>query len=237
MGGTAGRIGEYQLQEVLGQGGMGVVYRAVQARLGRDVAIKTIATESVDGAAVARFQKEAELASSLQHPNIAQIYEVGMHRGVPFYSMEYIHGGSLAQFLHDHPLRPDLSARLVAVLGRAIDHAHSRGIIHRDLKPANVLLSPSTRPEALELPNSQRPRTNSEQVDRYEPKIVDFGLAIQINSKRDAAYSASAMRAGAKGPAIGTPSYMALSKSMLRWATWALRPMSTRSALFSTMRW
>lgn len=207
-----GRIGEYQLQEVLGQGGMGVVYRAVQARLGRDVAIKTIAAERVDGAAIARFQKEAELASSLQHPNIAQIYEVGMHCEVPFYSMEYVSGGSLAQFLHDQPLRPDLSARLVAVLGRAIDHAHSRGIIHRDLKPANILLSPSTRPEALELPDA-RPlaegKASGELVERYEPKIVDFGLAIQISSKQDATHASAGRSVSAKGPAIGTPSYMA----------------------------
>ncbi len=211
-GASLGTIGDYRLVDVLGQGGMGIVYRAVQRRLGRAVAIKTIqVTTDLDSSTILRFRKEAELASSLQHPNIAQIYEVGTHNEIPFYSMEYVPAGSLAQFLRDRPLKPELAANLVAVLARAVDYAHSQGVLHRDLKPANILLSPSTRPEAIEIPDSRKAsdskanKHSTESSDRYEPKIVDFGLAIQMSSVGKAQLDP----VKGKGRAVGTPAYMA----------------------------
>jgi eukaryotic-like serine/threonine-protein kinase len=205
-GPSIGVIGDYRLLEVLGHGGMGVVYRAIQERLGRVVALKTIqATGDIDSAAILRFQREAELASSLQHPNIAQIYEVGTHNELPFYSMEYVSAGSLAQFLRDRPLKPELAASLVAVLARAVDSIHAQGVIHRDLKPANVLLSPSMRPEALEIPDSRKALDSKSgkftvtSLEKFEPKIVDFGLAIPMPSNQVEAVN---------GRAVGTPSYM-----------------------------
>ncbi|MCA9194477.1 MAG: protein kinase [Planctomycetales bacterium] len=203
---SIGSIGDYKLVEILGKGGMGVVYRAIQGRLGRAVAIKTIADEYLDTLSIARFQKEAELASSLQHPNIAQIYEVGSCNEIPFYSMEYVSGGSLAETLRDQPLRPDLAARLLAVLSRAVHYAHSQNIIHRDLKPGNILLSPSSRPEALDFAEvsirgtSHTLQSRNSGHIRFEPKIVDFGLAQNIAENEP---SVSRPRAA------GTPSYMA----------------------------
>ncbi len=159
-GPALGNIGDYRLVEVLGQGGMGIVYRGVQRRLGRAVAIKTIqVTADLDSATILRFRKEAELASSLQHPNIAQIYEVGTHNEIPFYSMEYVSAGSLAQFLRDRPLKPELAANLVAVLARAVDYAHQQGVLHRDLKPANILLSQALVSKPLRFPTRARPAT------------------------------------------------------------------------------
>src|SRR5262249_28306295 len=88
----------------------------------------------------ARFQREAEAVARLQHPNIVQIYEVGEQNGLPYFSLEFVNAGSLAQFLQGNPQPPQLSAQFVLDLARAMHYAHKRGIVHRDLKPANILL-------------------------------------------------------------------------------------------------
>jgi WD40 repeat protein/serine/threonine protein kinase/tetratricopeptide (TPR) repeat protein len=198
-----GQIGAYQLIEVLGHGGMGVVYRAVQQGLSRSVAVKTIhESHLADRSVVARIQREAELASSLQHPNIVQIFEVGTDHGKPYISMEYIPGGSLAQAVRERPLKAEVAADLVASLARAAEYAHQRHVLHRDLKPGNVLLVPSQRPEALEIPQARIDSSDGAEDRnlRFEPKIVDFGLAIQFE----------AMEANTRSHHIaGTPSYMA----------------------------
>jgi WD40 repeat protein/tRNA A-37 threonylcarbamoyl transferase component Bud32 len=148
----------YEVLGELGRGGMGVVYKARQVKLNRLVALKMILAGGLaDGAALARFRSEAQAVAALQHPNVVQVHEVGEHDGWPFFSLEYLDGGSLAQNLDGTPLPPARAAGLVATLARAMDYAHERGILHRDLKPANVLLSADGT-----------------------PKIADFGLAKQL---------------------------------------------------------
>jgi eukaryotic-like serine/threonine-protein kinase len=146
----------YERMEVIGEGGMGVVYRARQRGLGRVVALKQVRPEALGGRdAMARFRREAEAAARLRHPNIVPIYDVGRLDGVPYLAMEYVEGGTLAARLAGGPLDPRAAARLVELLARAVQHAHEAGVIHRDLKPANVLLAP----------------------DLDCPKVADFGLA------------------------------------------------------------
>src|SRR5439155_17559901 len=104
----------------------------------RLVALKMVTAGAHAGPGdLARFQTEAEAVASLQHPNIVQIHEVGEHAGVPFFSLEYVDGGSLVQKLKDRPLRPREAARLLQTLARAIQYAHEHNVIHRDLKPGN----------------------------------------------------------------------------------------------------
>jgi serine/threonine protein kinase len=132
----------YELLDVLGRGGMGVVYKARQVKAGRIVALKMIlAGGHADVAMLARFRTEAEAVARLQHPNIVQVFEVGDHDGLPFFSLEFCPGGSLDAKLNGTPLPPTETAQLVETLARAMHAAHNKGIIHRDLKPANVLLA------------------------------------------------------------------------------------------------
>jgi hypothetical protein len=138
---------------------MGVVYQARQTRLGRVVALKMILSGAHAGADdLARFRTEAEAIARLQHPHIVQIYEVGEHGGLPYFSLEFCPGGSLAQKLAGTPLPPREAAVLVETLARAMQAAHDKGVIHRDLKPANVLLA-----------------------EDGTPKVTDFGLAKKLD--------------------------------------------------------
>jgi eukaryotic-like serine/threonine-protein kinase len=196
-------LGQYRLLEVIGRGGMGVVYRAVQERLNRIVAIKTLnILASLDQSSRDRFQSEASLAAQLQHANIVQVYEISSHAGVPFYSMELVAGGTLAKVLKEGPLKAETAAQLALWLSRAVAYAHAHGVIHRDLKPANVLLARSERLDASLLPaaadSSDGPGSSS--LRRVEPKIADFGLAKQIDCTQGMT---------ASGTMLGTPSFMA----------------------------
>ncbi len=176
----------YEILGELGRGGMGVVYQAVQKRLQRVVALKMIlAGPHADADATARFLREAQAAASLRHPNIVQIYEVGEVDGRPYFSMEYLEGGSLAQRLSGPPPAAADAARLVETLARAVHHAHQSGVVHRDLKPANVLLGGERRADAASLTH---------------PKITDFGLARRLADEGDAKR---------RGAILGTPGYMA----------------------------
>jgi serine/threonine-protein kinase len=150
-------IGGYEILGELGRGGMGVVYQARQARPGRLVALKMIlAGRHAGPERRARFLAEADAIARLQHAHIVQIYEVGEHEGLPFLSLEYLPGGSLARKLGGAPLPPLEAAALVEKLARAVQYAHEHGVVHRDLKPANVLFT-----------------------EDGTPRVTDFGLAKQ----------------------------------------------------------
>src|SRR5262249_34988223 len=131
----------YEVLELLGRGGMGVVYRAKQISLNRIVALKMLRVDDADPDQLARFRGEAEAVARLRHPNIVQVYESGAHEGRPYFSLEYVDGGSLAQQLDGSPLPARPAAQLVQTLAAAVHVAHQHGIIHRDLKPANILLA------------------------------------------------------------------------------------------------
>lgn len=150
----------YEILGELGRGGMGVVYKAQQTKLKRLVALKMILAGSHSSQeAMERFLNEAKTVALLRHPNIVQVYEFGSHESRPFFSLEYLEGGSLAEKLHGEPQPPTDAARLIETLARAVQAAHEQGIIHRDLKPANVLLAGDGT-----------------------PKVTDFGLAKQSDS-------------------------------------------------------
>jgi serine/threonine-protein kinase len=148
----------YEIQGVLGQGGVGVVYKTWHLRLNRPVALKMLLAGSYARLGeVERFLREAEAVASLRHPNIVQVYDVGDADGCPYFTMELIEGGSLAQKLEGTPYRAHQAAVLVATLAEAIQAAHQCGFIHRDLKPSNVLLTADGT-----------------------PKVTDFGLARRL---------------------------------------------------------
>ncbi len=152
-------FGDYELEKVLGEGGMGVVYKARQLSLNRSVALKMIkAARFASADEVRRFQNEAEAVARLDHPNIVPIFEVGQFEDQHYFSMKLIAGESLDKRLKDYLADPRGAAKLVAMAAGAIHHAHQRGILHRDLKPANVLVD-----------------------TEGQPHVTDFGLAKRVN--------------------------------------------------------
>ncbi|MFO0845854.1 MAG: serine/threonine-protein kinase [Gemmataceae bacterium] len=141
----------YEVLEELGRGGMGVVYKAKQVALDRLVALKVIRAElSPHPAARQRFAAEARAIARLDHSGIVRVHESGLHGGQPYFVLEYVAGGSLAERLRRGPLPPRRAADLVARLADAVQHAHEQGVVHRDLKPANVLLPGPTVGEGVE---------------------------------------------------------------------------------------
>jgi serine/threonine protein kinase len=152
-------IAGYEILGELGRGAMGVVYKARQVRLNRPVALKMILAGAHAGPEeLARFRREAEAVARLQHPNIVQIHEVGDAGQLPYFSLELVEGGNLAQQLAQGPLPARDAARLVETLARAVHAAHQCGIVHRDLKPANILLAHPSPPAPLPAAAESCPR-------------------------------------------------------------------------------
>ena len=148
-------VSHYQVLEELGKGGMGIVYKARDTHLDRFVAIKVLPPEKVaNSTRKARFIQEAKSASALNHPNIVTIHDSGILRRQYYFSMEYIQGLLLDDYIHKHALKVKETILLFIKICDAMTYAHQRGVIHRDLKPSNILVD-----------------------QRGEPKIVDFGLA------------------------------------------------------------
>jgi serine/threonine-protein kinase len=196
----------YEILEELGRGGMGVVYKAYHAKLGRTVALKMVlAGAHASEDQLARFEAEARAVAHLRHPNIVQVFNVDELDGLPYFSLEFLEGGTLAGKIDGKPLPPAQAAEYAEVLARAMHAAHQAGIVHRDLKPANVLL------------------------DRAgTPKITDFGIAKRLDDVPDAetGRSGSQTRTGA---IMGTPSYMAPEQAWGR--TEAIGPAADQYAL------
>src|SRR5262245_33996097 len=132
----------YKVECVLGRGGMGVVYRAIQVKLNRPVALKMLLAGRFSGRAeIVRFKREGEAVAALQHPNVVQIHDVGEYEGHPYFTMEFMEGGNLAARLAGAPQPGAQAAAMTIALARAVQAAHEAGIVHRDLKPSNIFLT------------------------------------------------------------------------------------------------
>ena len=164
-------LGDYTLQKVIGRGGMGVVYLAVQKNLDRKVAVKMIRSGALASEAeVTRFYTEAKAAAALEHRNIVSIFQFGHLAGHHYFSMELVPGTDLSKKIHEAPLSPQEAARYVRDVARAIQHAHQRGVLHRDLKPANVLIDLND-----------------------EVRVTDFGLAKHLGADSSVTGSGAAI--------------------------------------------
>src|SRR5262245_32174002 len=158
---TLGELGDYELLEVVGRGGQGVVYRAHQKSLNRTVALKMISVGSwATEAHLKRFRREAEAAASLEHPGIVPIHEVGERDGSCYFSMKFVEGGQLDQVIKQKPMSIRQAAELISKVSRTVHYAHERGILHRDIKPGNILLDA-----------------------KGEPLLTDFGLARLVEAE------------------------------------------------------
>jgi serine/threonine protein kinase len=208
----------YKILRELGRGGMGVVYEALDLGLGRKVALKMILGGTRTGPKdLARFRAEAAVIARLQHPNIVRIHAVGEAAGRPYFVLELVAGGSLAQHLQGTPQPVRFAAQLVETLARAVHVAHINGVIHRDLKPANILLE-GTGPgiPANGKPSPRREDGSTLIPSFLTPKITDFGVAKCADGSGDGDGDGGIDGEGPEargltvtGELLGTPNYMA----------------------------
>jgi tRNA A-37 threonylcarbamoyl transferase component Bud32 len=174
-----GRFGRYQVLSRMAEGGMGVVFKALDVSLNREVALKVMR-----GGVLAsklrrqRFLQEAEAAAGLQHPNIVPIYEIAEHNGYPFYTMDLVEGITLDEHVRRHACEPREITQMMVQVADAVQHFHQRGIIHRDLKPENLM------------------------VGAEGPRVIDFGIAKKIEEEESGSWTV-------EGDLLGTPLYMA----------------------------
>jgi TolA-binding protein len=182
-------VSHYRVLEALGAGGMGVVYKAEDVKLGRMVALKFLpADRTHDRATTERFLREARAASSLNHPHICTIYEVDEHEGSPFLAMELLEGRTLDRRIDGRPLEIGTLLRLAEQIADGLDAAHTRGVLHRDIKPANIFVT-----------------------ERDQAKLLDFGLAKLAPDALDAGSASqqpTALLTTRQGTAMGTIAYM-----------------------------
>ncbi|MFO0550370.1 MAG: serine/threonine-protein kinase [Polyangiaceae bacterium] len=181
-------IDRYRVEDVLGEGGMGRVYRAYDERLDRWVAIKVLLGED-ENDAKARLIREARAAAKLDHPNVVSVFDVGEHDGSPYVAMELIEGRSLRSMIGDATVDPNERVRVMTEVARALAAAHDAGIVHRDIKPENILVRPDGR-----------------------VKVLDFGIARRSRAASDPSAPSSEATLStltADGVKVGTPTYMA----------------------------
>jgi serine/threonine-protein kinase len=176
-------LGQYQLVEELGRGGMGIVYRARQKSPQRTVAVKMLLRGEFESPQnYARFRAEADASARLDHPHIVKVFEVGESDGQPYFSMQYVNGSTLAHRIALGPLPNREAAEVMIPVCRAVAHAHRQGLLHRDLKPSNILLD-----------------------KQGHPFVTDFGLAKQVKATESMQLTSLTQ----SGAILGTPGYMA----------------------------